>query len=651
LCLSSKVAKMPTITCGCKQLFDALDIPFEESFSAEQLKTVDEEFDLLCFSYGIENDGVTELEDKRRAFKIDVPANRYDLLCFEGLARALRVFLGKEAPPKFVLKEAVNKVIVHPSTRAVRPFVTCAILRNVSLTPDSYQSFLDLQDHLHRNICRRRTLVSVGTHDMDAPVAFPVRYEALPREGFKFRHLFAEADQQLTGRAVLDEFKSDPRRSHLKEYADIIYDKENYPVMLDANNQVLSLPPVINGFFSRMSHQTKNIFIECTACDLTKANIVLDIMVTMFARYCGAPESVEKVEVVYLGGIPKTVAAENSSSDGKDTVVYTPVLTERECSVSVESVNSYLGLALEGDRIASLLSKMQLQATHEGGSIRVRIPPTRADILHAVDLIEDVAIAYGFNDVPERFPPSHVPGKELPINLLSDLLRFEIAAAGYIEILTFGLCTRASNFEEYGRVDDSKTAVTLANPKTAEYQIARTTLVPGLLKTLQEHKAEQTAHGLKLFEISDVVVLDPAQDTGARNIRRLSALYTGNTAGFEIVHGLLDRVMQLCNVVPSPSYSKDGAELAERLRGRNATRAGEYAIVPFDGSRPSTSSGAGAKTFFPGRGASIMWTKPSGEVVEVGTMGIIHPDVLEAFEIKNPVSALEITLDDFVPYA
>src|SRR4051794_25549995 len=107
---------MPTITCSCKQLFDALDIPFEESFTPKQLEKVDNEFDLLCFSYGIENDGVAELDDKRRAFKIDVPANRYDLLCFEGLSRALRVFLGKEAPPKFILNEPSTRVVVHPST-------------------------------------------------------------------------------------------------------------------------------------------------------------------------------------------------------------------------------------------------------------------------------------------------------------------------------------------------------------------------------------------------------------------------------------------------------------------------------------------------------------------------------------------------------
>jgi len=645
---------MPTVTCGCKQLLDSLDIPFEESYSQAQLDKVDDEFDLLCFSYGIENDGVTELEDKRRAYKIDVPANRYDLLCFEGLSRALRVFLGKEAPPKFTLKDPVHKVMVMPSTRAVRPFLTCAILRNVKLTPDSYQSFLDLQDHLHRNICRRRTLVSVGTHDMDAPVAFPVRYEALPRDSIKFRHLFAETEEKQTARQVLDEFKSDPRRSHLKEYADIIYDKELYPVMLDANNEVLSLPPIINGFHSRMSAETKNVFIECTATDLTKANIVLDIMVTMFARYCTSPpDSVEKVEIVYVGGMPKTVAADVAAQrSGEDTVVTTPVLTQRECSVTVENVNSYLGLNLEGDRVATLLGKMQLEASHSNGVVNVKIPPTRADILHAVDLIEDVAIAYGFNDIPERFPPSHVPGKELPINLMTDLLRFEISAAGYIEILTFGLCTRASNFEHFGKVDDGKTAVTLANAKsTTEYQIARTTLVPGLLKTLQEHKAEQTAHGLKLFEISDVVLLDPAEDTGARNVRRLAALYVGNTAGFEIVHGLLDRVMQLCNVIPSRAYSLDGAQMAEKLRGKNATHAGEYSIVPFDGTEPSVASGAGPKTYFPGRGAKIMWKRPGAEEIEVGTMGIVHPDVLEAFDIKNPVSILEITIEDFVAWA
>lgn len=642
---------MPTITVGCKQLFDALEIPFEESYDEEKLRLLDEDFDLLCFSYGIENDGLAVLDDGRRAFKIDCPANRYDLLCFEGLSRALRVFLGLESCPTFALSPARERVLVHESTRQVRPFVTCAILRNVTFTPDSYQSFLDLQDHLHRNICRRRSLVSIGTHDLDK-LAFPVRYELLNKHDKHFAHLFTDKVQSL--HQVLDEFRNDPKRSNLREYTDLIYDLEHYPVMMDHTGEVISLPPVINSAYSKMSVETKNIFIECTATDLTKAKIVLDTMVTMFARYQANPELVEAVSVVYVGGMPETVAAgaaREGAVAGEDVVCLTPDLLSRTCSVDPKVVNSFLGLELSGEEMCQLLKKMQLTQTRmvSPSEIQVQIPPTRSDILHAVDLVEDVGIAYGFNSLPESKPKLAHYGRELPVNQTSDLLRVEIAAAGYVEILTFGLCTHRSNFEDFGRETEIR-AVALANPKTLEYQIARTCLVPGLLKTLQEHRAEQISAGLKLFEISDVVLLDEQDDTGCRNERRLAALFTSNQgAGMEHVHGLLDRVMQLLEVVPDVKYSPDGHRAATKKRGK---KGGSYWLEMF-GEENSTSSGAGPKTYLPGKGAKVMWAAPGAGAVprEVGTFGILHPGVLGAFDLKNPVSILEITLDCFVHYS
>ena len=644
---------MPTISIPRDLLHKELGKPFSEA-----------EFDEVCFSYGIELDDVVEEDDphaetpgaKRVVYKIDMPANRYDLLCLEGLGRALRVFFGEAPPPAFKVAPPTTKVTVHGATRKVRPYVVCAILRNIAFTPASYQSFLDLQEQLHRNLCRRRTLVAIGTHDLDS-IQLPVRYDAKPPSDIVFRHLFASPETApKNARAVLDEFRSDPERSHLKEYTDIIYNAEVYPVVLDARNEVLSLPPVINGAYSKMSASTRNVFIECTATDLTKANVVLNTMVTMFARYCATPDVVEAVEVDYVDGFPST-AAESVAA-----YKLTPDLSPRDAAVKVADINAVLGLKLSSADVCGLLSKMQMVANAVAAdgddAIVVKVPPTRADILHAVDLIEDTAIAYGFNKLPEALPVSHRPGKELPVNTLSDMLRVELACAGLTEILTFGLCSRLANFEWLGREDDGKTAVSLANPKTLEYQVARTTLLPGLLKTLEEHRAEQTAQGLKIFEVSEVVLLDPSQDTGARNSRRLAAMYAGPTAGLEIVHGIMDRVMQLLNVVPSTDYSPDAHEEANRLRSKNATFAGTYTLVPFSG-RNSVASGAGPKTYLPGKSAAIMWTPPpqsslstpSQSQVEIGTMGIIHPDVLKHSKVSNPVSAFEITLDAFVELA
>ena len=109
--------------------------------------------------------------------------------------------------------------------------------------------------------------------------------------------------------------------------------------------------------------------------------------------------------------------------------------------------------------------------------------------------------------------------------------------------------------------------------------------------------------------------------------------------------------MQLLNVIPSETYSKDGHQMAKLHRGKNATEAGEYSIAEFK-KHYSDGSGAGETTYFPGRGAEIIWHPPNGgQPIEIGTMGIVNPAVLDALKLKNPVSILEITLDHFVDFA
>jgi len=626
---------MPTITIARDLLFRAMGKTYTEH-----------EFDELCFAFGIELDDVVE-DAGKTMYKIDVPANRYDILCLEGLSRALKVFLTMEKAPVFAALPDVLSVNVEASTLGVRPYVVCAVLRGVSFTPDSYQSFLDLQDHLHRNICRRRTLVAIGTHDLST-LTFPVVYRAVAPDALKFRHLFAaENSEPQTLRQVLDEFRSDPERSHLREYTDIIYDKPLWPVLQDQKGVVLSLPPIINGAHSKMSVSTRDVFVECTATDLTKAKVVLDIMVTMFARYCAKPDTVERVKVTFPHGVDTTESQEKLYS------MVTPVLGDRDFTLPVADAHQILGLRLDPESIAALLDKMQHKSEVKSDEeILVKVPPMRADVLHAVDLVEDVAIAYGFNLIPENDPPSHNPGKELALNQMSDLLRCELANAGFMEILTFGLCSRESAYAHLQREDDGTEAVALANPKTIEYQIARPSLIPGLLKTLQEHKGEQMSNGLRLFEVSDVLLLDSTAETRARNSRRVAIMYSGPSDGLEVCHGALDRIMQLLNVQPSPQYSADGAAEAERLRGKNAVLAGTYVIEAYGSASPlSRNSGASPATYFPGKGGLVAWTNAAGKTVELGTLGALHPRVVKTHGLHYPVSCLELTIDAFAEIA
>ncbi|XP_055863997.1 phenylalanine--tRNA ligase beta subunit-like [Biomphalaria glabrata] len=589
---------MPTISLKRDELFHALGKTY-----------TDEEFDELCFQYGLELDEVTsEKEQIEREkgvgkavgasevveYKIEIPANRYDLLCLEGLVRGLLVFLEKEKAPFYKTVQPVNgkvqRLVIQNSTAQVRPYCVAAVLRNIKFDQARYDSFIDLQDKLHQNVCRRRTLVAIGTHDLDT-LEGPFSYEALPPSDIKFKPL--GQTKEFTAVELMELYSGE---SHLKPYLHIIRDKPVYPVIYDKNRVVLSMPPIINGEHSKITLQTRNIFIECTATDQAKASLVLDMMVTMFSSYCEQPFTVEAAEVVQPDG----------------TVKVYPDLPYRKEVVNSDLICRQVGAKIDAKDMARMLTKMCLQSEvcQDGENVEVTIPPTRADILHQCDIMEDVAIGYGFNNIVKTIPNTNCIAEQFPINKLSDLLRRDVAACGFTEVLTFALCSKADIADKLGKKIEDTKAVHIANPKTAEFQVARTTLLPGILKTIFHNKGMSLP--LRLFEISDVIYQDPSKDVGARNERRLCAVNYNRSSEFEVIHGLLDRVMQLVE-------------------------------VPFGGPMGYELESGDDPTFFPGRCAKIVCR---GKVI--GTLGVLHPDVITKFELNMPCAAMEISVEPFL---
>lgn len=577
---------MPTISIKREILFQGLGQRYTE-----------EEFDELCFEFGLELDEVvTEKDDLGKdeiVYKIEIGANRYDLLCVEGLVRALLVFQSKIPIPRYELSNPtkLERIEVDASVEAVRPFVIGAVLRNVTFTKERYDSFIDLQDKLHQNLARKRTLASVGTHDLDT-IKGPFKYMAKSPENIKFVPL--NQTKEYTSRELMELYATD---SHLKPYLPIIRDSPVYPVIYDSNGVVLSLPPIINGEHSKITLKTKNVLIECTCTDLTKGKIVLDTLVTMFSQYCSKPFTIEPVETV---------------SNGKSCVY--PTLKYRTETFSAEAVNGLVGVQQSPEQIAKLLSKMCLESkVNKEKTITATIPPTRHDVIHPCDIYEDVAIAYGYNNIVKTTPKTLTVAQQLPINKLTDQLRESVAQSGFTEALTFSLCSRDDVSSKMRHNIDDIPAVHIANPKTLEFQVARTALLPGLLKTVQANRKMPLP--LKLFEISDVVLKDLGTEVGARNERHLSAVFYNKVPGFEIIHGLLDRVMQLLEVPLSADKSNSG-----------------YFLRSSDD-----------KTYFPGRAAEIV---AYGQVI--GRLGVLHPEVVTGFELNLPCSALEINIEPFL---
>ena len=174
----------------------------------------------------------------------------------------------------------MQQIIVKPETQVVRPCVVACVLRDIRFDIASYNSFIDLQDKLHQNICRRRTLASMGTHDLDK-IRGPITYEAHPPSEIVFQAL--KQSEAMDCNALFDVFRNDIK---MKKFLPILEPFEKYPVFYDQDRQVLSLPPIINSEKTKITLDTRNVFIEITGTDIQKTKICLAVLAAQFSEHC-----------------------------------------------------------------------------------------------------------------------------------------------------------------------------------------------------------------------------------------------------------------------------------------------------------------------------------------------------------------------------
>ena len=589
---------MPTVIVNRDALFKAIGQIF-----------TDEEFDNLCFEFGIELEEVTsekemfQNEQNREGehlstdvlYKIEVGANRYDLLCLEGLALALRVFLQKEKMPDIkplnVLPEEERQLIVYDSVNEVRPVGLSAILRDINFTNDTLKGFMDLQDKLHNNICRGRKLVSMGTHDLDT-VKGPFSYRALKPEHIHFVPLNRE--EEVNGDGLMSILKDDPK---LGKYLYLLEGKEKYPVMMDSNGIIMSLPPIINSQHTKMTLNTHNVLLDVTGLDYTKCEIVLNTLIAMFSIYSKTPFTVEEVKVI-----------NQKTNEGK---IY-PDLTPRTFKTDVNYLKTLTGINdIEPEKIVQLLEKMELKAkVLSKDEIEVSAPITRSDILHPCDIAEDLAISYGYNNITKQLTKTKTHGIQQPYNKLTDLFRNEMSMGGYVEFLTMALLSHKDMFTNLLQKEKDDKTVQISYSKTKEFEYIRSSLIPGILKSIEGNKANQLP--FKIFEISDVVLIDKENETGASNRRKLCFAYANITSAMEIVQGMVDLLMKKIGLI----FNEEKTDKRYTIKKSNNP------------------------IFFEDRQAEIFIQ----DNINVGIYGIVHPKVLKNFGIKNPVTLCEIDL-------
>jgi len=491
--------------------------------------------------------------------------NRPDLTSVEGIARACRAFFGfKTGLQTYHVEPSTVSLTVDPSVKKVRPYVTTAFIKNVTMTDELIASLMDLQEKLHGGLGRNRRKVAIGVHNA-APVTPPFTYKAVKPDSYSFIPLAKE--EPMTLREILT--------NHEKgiDYAHLLDGFDTYPLIVDAYNNVLSFPPIINGQLTEVTPHIKEIFIDVTGTDRKAINYALNIVTTALAERGGK---------IYQTTVHDT-----------EKTYHTPDFTPLKQMISLSSVNTILGTSFKEKDVIDALKKMGYNAKEAGkNSITVEIPSWRSDILHEVDLIEDVAIGYGFDRFETDFPTALTFGKPLPSNALGQRLRHIMIGLGFNEVTTFVISNDKDEFLRLG-VKKGK-MVEIENPIGEEYNGLRVSLLPSLLKILRENRHHSLPQ--QIFELGVVV------DEQAKNCQHLAGMKIDAKANFTECKSLVEAVM------------RDSGQ--------------SYTI--HEKTHPA---------FIEGRCASI-----SIKEREIGVFGELHPRIISTFTIEHPMIAFEFSL-------
>lgn len=441
----------------------------------------------------------------------DIFPSRPDLYSVEGIARALRGYLGLEVGlPHFRVEQGPVEFLVDKSVEVVRPFAVGGVIRGVELTDESVASLVDLQEKLHLTLGRRRRKVAIGIHDIDR-VEPPFTYRAVPPHSVRFVPLGRAEEMDLQG--ILE------RHDKGKEYAPILAGKPLYPIITDARGAVLSFPPIINGIVTQLTPDTRNLFIDVTGTDTTAVHTALTILSTALAER-GA--TIERVATVY-----------------PDRRIMTPELDTKIRIVDLDRANRLLGVTIEPDEAIQFLRRMRYEATAQGTKLAVEIPAYRADILHDWDIFEDLAIAYGYGKLPLLLAHQQTIGDPDPLNEFSASLQQLLVGYGYTEVMSLALSSPKAPVSGPPRV-------VLQDPIGEDFSVVRSGLLGGVLGILGLNKHRELPQ--RVFEIGDVVI------DGA-NVRRVGAASIHPKASFtemkSLVQSLVRDVGKTCEVEPA----------------------------------------------------------------------------------------------------
>ncbi|KYK21894.1 phenylalanyl-tRNA synthetase beta subunit [Thermoplasmatales archaeon SG8-52-4] len=492
--------------------------------------------------------------------------DRPDLASVEGIARASRAFFGFEIGlKKYEIKKSDIVLNVEKSVKKVRPYVVTALVKNVTMTDELISSLMELQEKLHGGIGRNRKKVAIGVHNFE-PVEPPFTYKAVDPDSIQFVPL--NKVESMTMSEILK------RHEKGVDYAFILEGFDKHPLIVDKYNNVLSYPPIINGTLTEVTPFTTDLFIDITGTDRKAINCVLNIITTSLAERGGQ------------------IYSTKVNDEGKTFI--TPNLDPIKRDLSIDYVNKILGTNLDGKEVIKCIEKMGYNASIKNKNyVSIEIPAWRADILHDIDLVEDVAVGYGYDNYKMDLPKDLTFGKKLSNRDFYDALRNIMIGLGFNEVTTF---TISNEKDEFSRLSlDFGDRVEIENPIGEEFSCLRVGLIPSLLKILSENRHHPLPQ--QIFELGIIVNKD------FKNQYNLAFLKIDAKANFTECKSLADALLR---------------DIGSKYSIKDKNHQG----------------------FVKGRCAAVVVNNK-----EIGFFGELHPKTILEFQLEYPIIAFEIFAD------
>ena len=507
-------------------------------------------------------------EEAQDHVNVEYSPNRPDFSTDYGMVTGLQGLLGiKLGMPKLKIKKGTDVIKADSSVSKVRSFITAIEARNGTLDDETIRQIITMQEDLHNGIGRKRKKTSIGIHDLDK-IKFPLIYNTVLKT---HRFIPLGSQHEMTISEILEKTETGITYEHLLE------GHQKVPVIIDSTGSTISFPPIINSKLTEVTRRSKNLLVEVTATDKNTAEDTLAV-IAYILQSAGF-----ELHSVRIFGLNNT----------------TPSLASREILLDPTLVRETLGLDITQSVIIKSLRMSRLDAKTKGKKILCTIPRYRTDIFGVIDLVEEIALGYGIQNLTPTIPPSSSVGQKNRITVFLEAMRSTMIGLGYSEVMNFGLVGQHTDYDLVNR--SASKLISVSDSKSQEHQILRDMLIPGLIDVLSRNIHE--AYPQQIFEIGTIF----NGDNSINEEIHLGCLSAHNEANFTEIKSILQSVF------------KSGFNI------NCMTKTYEDPL------------------FSQGRAASVFVNNK-----KIGLIGEISPNIVDNFKLRTPVAGFEIKLSGLI---